>query len=349
MLEDCRISPIPFSEPAARVELHTFLKRHGLQYEEDIEAAFGIFDSRDVLVGCGCAAGSLLKCIAVEPVLRGQNALGLLISALTQNRFQVGIWDLFVITRIANEALFQSCGLFSVVRTDSLVLLENRPDGPEAFAAQFWEPDYQNKVVGAVVMNCNPFTLGHRGLIEYAASVCDLLHVFVVEEDRSAFPASLRFRMVSEGTADLSNVRVHLSGPYMISAATFPTYFLKENEDAATLQGELDVTLFAERIAPVLHITRRFAGEEPNDPITARYNGRMRAILPSFGIEFTEISRLRQKGQVISASHVRALLQSANGLAQAAPLLPPSTQACLAGINSNAFLQPGETARNSFP
>lgn len=44
--------------------------------EDDIEAAFGIFDLDETLWGCGCAAGSLLKCFAVDESLRGQNALG---------------------------------------------------------------------------------------------------------------------------------------------------------------------------------------------------------------------------------------------------------------------------------
>jgi len=178
-------------------------------------------------------------------------------------------------------------------------------------------------------MNCNPFTLGHRTLVEYAAAHCDVLHLFVVEENRSCFPTQLRFQMVAEGTADLPNVRAHLSGPYIISSATFPTYFLKRGEDAAVLQSELDITLFASRIAPALHITRRFAGEEPLDPVTARYNASMRSILPQYGITFCEIPRIAQDGQIISASRVRTLLSTLDGREQALALLPPTTRRCL--------------------
>lgn len=92
-------------------------------------------------------------------------------------------------------------------------------------------------------MNCNPFTKGHLALITYAARACDLLHIFVVEENRSQFPFADRLRLVREGTDHLANVIVHPSGPYMISNATFPTYFLKEGEDAAKIQSELDITL----------------------------------------------------------------------------------------------------------
>ena len=113
-------------------DLKAFLHSHHLRYEDDIQAAFGIFDTEETLVGCGCASGCLLKCFAVEEVLRGQNVLGALITALTQNRFTAGYYDLFVITRRHNEPLFSGCGFFPLVRTDELVMLENRPDGSPA-------------------------------------------------------------------------------------------------------------------------------------------------------------------------------------------------------------------------
>ena len=38
-----------------------------------------------------------------------------------------------------------------------------------------------SSINGSIVMNCNPFTLGHRYLIEYAAKNVDNLYIFVVE------------------------------------------------------------------------------------------------------------------------------------------------------------------------
>lgn len=325
MTEEYRLERISLQYADERADLTDFLSRHGLHFEDDIEFACGIFDADDRLCGCGCAAGSLLKCFAVEEELRGQNALGLLVPALTADRFAAGYYDLFVITRLHNEALFSACGFFPVVRTDALVMLENRPNGPECFAAPFLEDADTGKRVGSIVMNCNPFTLGHRALIEYAAAHCDILHLFVVEENRSEFPTETRFRLVREGTADFSNVRVHLSGHYMISAATFPTYFLKAGEDAAALQTELDIRLFAERIAPALHISVRFAGEEPLDPTTAAYNAAMRRILPKHGIEFLEIPRRESNGSPISASRVRTLLHEKGVCPEVLALVPETT------------------------
>ena len=326
MIEDFSVRPIPLKYDSDRQALKSFLASQELRYEDDIETAFGVFDEDDRLVGCGCGAGPLLKCFAVSEELRGQNALGPLVSSLVQDRFIQGHYDLYVITRAKNEPLFTACGFFPVAETTKIVMLENRSDGPEAFARPFWQPGDERRTVGAIVMNVNPFTLGHRHLIEYAAARCDALHVFVVEEDRSFFPTRDRLALITEGTADLSNVRVHLSGRYMISAATFPTYFLKENEDAAALQAELDAFLFATRIAPALHITRRFVGAEPFDPVTKRYNQALAAALPPRGIELIEIPRLEERGGPISASRVRALLSEKGLCQEVLDLVPPVTQ-----------------------
>lgn len=313
------------SLPFERKQLETFLSCHQLRLDPDVQTAFGLFDQEDHLMGCGCAAGRLLKCFAIDSSLRGQNVLGTLISYLVQERFSAGIYDLAVITRVHNLSQFTNCGMHLVAQADGIALLENRADGPEQFAAQLRRPGDEEKNIGAVVMNCNPFTKGHRMLVEYAASHCDLLYVFVVEEDRSLFSTQIRLQLVQEGISDLPNVRVALSGNYMISSTTFPTYFLKQDEDATTLQAELDAEVFARRIAPALHIMCRFAGQEPLDPSTARYNAAMRRILPAHGIAFYEIPRITQDGAVISASRVRAILTTQGVTEEVLDMVPEST------------------------
>ena len=326
MQENRVIRKIPLRYDADRLQLEQFLNGHGLRLEDDIDTAFGIFDGEERLLGCGCAAGRLLKCFAVDEELRGQNALGSLISSLTQERFSSGYYDLFVITRTHNLPLFTACGYYEVAHSDTVAMLENRSGGVDTFTKPLWQEGDDKRVIGSIVMNCNPFTNGHRFLIETAAARCDALHVFVVEEDRSLFPTAARFRLVQEGTADLPNVRVHLSGPYMISGATFPTYFLKKEENAVDVQVRLDVMIFAQRIAPALHITKRFAGSEPFDPVTARYNDAMRRLLPQYGIEFCQVPRFGQNGLAVSASRVRGLLEEKGVCAEVLAMVPESTR-----------------------
>lgn len=318
-------------------KLVAFLEKHHLRYESDIEAAFGVFDYNGELLGCGCCAGNLLKCFAVDEKLRGQNVLGSLISCLTEERFSKGYYHLFVVTRPYNKPLFSACGFYPLAETDSLVMLENTKHGLKRFYERFCPPEkssHENKIkeanIGCVVVNCNPFTKGHLALISYAASRCEQLYVFVVEEDRSAFPFSVRFRLVQEGCAQFSNVQVCPSGPYIISSATFPTYFLKAGEDAVQLQSVLDITLFAEQIAPIFGIGIRFAGEEPLDPTTRRYNQTMKELLPRHHILFEEVQRKCVPGhagtqEVISASLVRKLLLREGVTEEVLNLVPPCT------------------------
>ena len=168
MTDNYHLGEILLSYPSEREKLRAFLAENKLQCEPDLDTAYGIFDANENLAGCGCAARSLLKCFAVSEELRGQNALGTLLSALIENRFQRGYFDLFVITRREKAQLFSSCGLRLLAETGALAILENRPDGPERFAESVLAalPPHDKKTLGAIVMNCNPFTLGHRALVE---------------------------------------------------------------------------------------------------------------------------------------------------------------------------------------
>lgn len=178
--------------------------------------------------------------------------------------------------------------------------------------------------IGSIVMNCNPFTLGHQYLVEYAASQVDYLYIFVVEEDKSYFSFNDRIELVKLGTAHLKNVKVLPSGQFIISSSTFSEYFDKANLSGSVIDTSLDVETFANEIAPFLNITVRFVGEEPLDPITAQYNQSMKSILPKYGIELCEIPRKKHEENVISASLVRKLLETQNW-SEIKELVPEST------------------------
>lgn len=168
-------------------------------------------------------------------------------------------------------------------------------------------------VCGSIVMNCNPFTKGHRYLIEYAAKQVDRLYIFVVKEDKSFFKYEDRFEMVKQGTTDIKNVVVVSSGKFIISSLTFPEYFMKDYVKEKNFDVSMDVETFCKYIAPPLKIKKRFAGEEPFDPVTLNYNENMRRILPRYGMDFCEIPRLAlDEKRVINATEVRRLLKERN-------------------------------------
>ena len=326
-MESVTIRPIQLNFLPDRAGLERFLQDHHLKLEGDVECAFGLFDEKDVLCGCGCAAGRILKCFAIDDALRGQNGLGLLVSRLTNDRFAAGHDHLFVMTRPHNKALFSGCGFEPVAETERVLLMENRRRGVERFLVSLPKAPENVRDVGAIVMNCNPFTLGHQAIIRRAAENCGFLYVFVVEEDRSIFPFAHRIDLVRRGTEDLPNVCVCPSGPYMISAMTFPAYFLKETEDPSVIQSELDITIFGSSIAPALGIKKRFAGAEPLDAVTHVYNEAMRRILPNFGVEFHEWERVAAEGTPISASRVRKLIREHGGVTKEVLQMVPSCTA----------------------
>lgn len=164
--------------------------------------------------------------------------------------------------------------------------------------------------IGAMVMNCNPFTRGHRYLIEQAQKIVDFLYVFVVEEDSSDFSFKDRFEIVKANCADLKNIKVLPSGKYMISSITFAEYFQKEDlQNQQTMIPAMDVRLFGQAIAPTLKITKRFVGEEPLDTVTRQYNETMKEMLPGYGVELVEIPRMElEDGEPINATKVRKLI-----------------------------------------
>lgn len=163
--------------------------------------------------------------------------------------------------------------------------------------------------IGSIVMNCNPFTLGHRYLAEYAAEQVERLYIFVVEEDKSFFPFEDRIELVRKGTADLKNVTVIPSGKFIISQLTFSGYFNKAELQDSIIDANEDVEIFGRDIAPQLGITVRFAGEEPFDSVTRQYNDTMAEVLPKYGVTFRVIPRKEAYGSVISASRMRSLLK----------------------------------------
>lgn len=318
--------------------LSDFLVRNNLKYEEDIEYAVGLFkDSR--LMACGCCSGAILKCIAIEEQLRKKNILGSIISALVSNRFNAGYFEPIIITTANNSILFINSGFHTVAETEELVFLEHRPDGIERFIADIHNSDNDGKQAGSIIMNCNPFTRGHRYLIEYAAKHCEVLHIFVVQENKSVFPFNVRFNLVKQGVCDLNNVYVHAGGNYIISSATFPSYFLKKDDEKVIMQAKMDATLFASRIAPPLFINVRFVGTEPNCVVTNQYNYILKMVLPTFGIKVVEIDRYKTSdGEVISASRVRQLLSEGTVDRSLLKLVPESTYKYLTSKSATPVL-----------
>ncbi len=294
-----------------------FLLKMGLRYEGGAEYTVFLVDEEGEILGTGSLCGSVLKYIAVDDALQGEGGAAAIVSRLVQHAYLLGRKKLFLFTKPQNEYLFRSLGFFPIASTSSSCYMENSRRGLKNYLDSLEKGE---GVQGAVVANCNPFTLGHQYLMETAASLVDTLHVFVVSEDASEFPFEARFELVRKGTEHIKNLILHESGDYMISHSTFPTYFIKKEADAEAVNAELDLVLFGERIAPALGITKRFVGTEPFCTVTNVYNEKMKQILPRYGVEVIELER--KDG--ISASTVREAM-AAGDLETVRRLVPDTT------------------------
>ncbi|HCM8115760.1 TPA: [citrate (pro-3S)-lyase] ligase [Klebsiella quasipneumoniae] len=315
-------------DKSRREAIDLFLRQHQLSLEADCEMAI-IAEYRQRLVGCGAIAGNVLKCIAIDPSLQGEGLSLKLLTELLTLAYELGRSELFLFTKPCNAALFAGAGFWPIAQAGNLaVLLENSRERLTRYCRQLAMYRQPGRKIGAIVMNANPFTLGHRWLVEQAARQCDWLHLFVVKEDASRFTYQDRYTLIEKGIAGIDKVTLHPGSAYLISRATFPGYFLKEQGVVDDCHNQIDLQLFREHLAPALKITHRFVGTEPLCSLTRHYNQRMKALLAAPGdappVEVVELARIEKNGGPISASRVRELYRQRNWQA-VAELVPPGT------------------------
>ena len=344
------ISEVPLSLNSVRRRVEAFLAANGLRLAPlDRYVVVTRDEDGDEILAGGGLDGNVIKCVAVSESARSEGLMNILVSRLIAIAREEGRDSVKAFTKPENEGIFKSLGFTLLASSPKAILMENGRGGLPEYR-KYLESLARPGRNGAIVMNANPFTKGHRYLVEQAASLVDNLYVIVVREDRSRFPYAERKAMIDAGCAGLDNVIVCEGSDYAISAATFPTYFLKKLDDATDTQIALDLDLFVNHIAKPLGVTVRFAGSEPEDALTHRYNELMAEILPGTSvavvrqdhqpdpelvkgsalrqarrpIDFVEIPRLEQKGKPLSATSLRRALDK-GGFKEAMEYIPKST------------------------
>ena len=341
--------------PRQRQRIEAFLKRNALRID-DMNYYAAVLDDDGEMIAGGGLKDDVIKCVAVDDAHKGEAIANTLVSHLISHANQEGYGCIKLFTKPKNRQLFESLSFRLLAEAPEAILMETgiggisntvealkkikeesekykeynkecKEDNKECKENTSYlntsTPQHLNTTMqptGCIVMNCNPFTLGHRYLIEQAAKQVERLYVMVVREDCSLFAYTERKAMVEQGVADIENVSVIDGSDYAISRATFPTYFLKRLDDAADTQMLLDLDLFRRHIAPALGATVRFVGTEPTDQLTRRYNQLMHEALK----DVREINRLEKDGNAVSASRVRKAMEEGdmNTIRQ---LVPPTT------------------------
>lgn len=350
---DYEIHNVPLSVPLWRRKVERFLEANQLRPDElDYYAIVTEPDGDEILAGGGLKE-DIIKCVAVSPQLRDAHLSNLLVSHLISEAAQRGYQSVKVFTKPQNRAVFESFGFHLLGEAPLAILMENGHGlknycrylrscveaQPQCLSKQSIPDVSALPTVGVIVMNANPFTLGHRFLIEQAARQVERLFVIPVKEERSLFAYDERKAMIEAGCSDLANVVVLEGSCYIISSATFPTYFLKQLSDAADTHMLLDIDIFRRHIAPALGASVRFVGSEPSDALTGRYNKLLQEHLPCVQV----VERKQLDGKVISASAVRQAL-SERRFADAAALVPkPTLPYLLAHLACDALRQELDT------
>ncbi len=342
---DFRIEAIDTGSPYDVKQVKEFLQPLGFDYSpREVDYTIMLYNLNGEVLGTGSHYRGVLKYVAVAPKFRETSAFAGIVTHLNNQVLAGGCRTVFVYTRPGSSLKFQGLGFKEIAVVKPLYAFLEFGYRNIGHYKQYLESerrDIPGGTAAAVVVNCNPFTNGHLYLIEKAASENDVVYLFAVQEDRSVFPFETRLRLIEEGTAHLDNLVILRGGSYVVSGATFPSYFLKNEseEDIANQQTELDVTVFAKHIAPLLNIRRRYVGTEVYCRTTNAYNESMKKVLPPAGIELVEVERKRvgeesNADNYISASKVRAFLREGN-LEAVKDFLPPTTY---------AFLTSGEAA-----
>lgn len=303
-------------------KLDRLLMQEGIRRDRNLSYTCGIFDEEMRLIATGSSFHNTLRCLAVSSDHRGEGLMNEIVSHLMERQLAQGNSRVFLYTKPQSARLLGDLGFYEVARLEDMVFMENRLGGFASYLRKL-ETTRQSGRCAAIVMNANPFTLGHRHLVETAAAENDWLHLFLLSEEAGPIPFAVRKRLVQEGVADLPNVILHDSDAYIISSATFPSYFLLDEDAAILAHARLDLAVFG-RIAEALNISARYVGEEKSSHVTRLYNETMAALLPEMGVEFHEIPRLETDGEIVSASTVRQAIQNGD-LDSVAPMLPEST------------------------
>ena len=336
-MSDYSISQIYPWDMRSLSQIDALLQKEGITRDGNLDYICAMEDDNGDIIATGSCFGCTLRCFAVSSEHQGEGLLNEIISHLMEVQYARGNMHLFLYTKIKSAKIFGDLGFYEIARVDgTLVFMENRKSGFPNYLKAL-EATKKDGLSAALVMNANPFTLGHQYLVETAAKECDTLHLFVLSEDASLVPFAVRKRLVQEGIAHIPNVVLHDSGPYIISSATFPSYFLKDETAVIDGHARLDLAVFT-KIAGVLNVTERYVGEEPTSQVTGLYNKIMAKELPKAGITCHIIPRKEFGGKAISASTVRLALQNRDW-ETLKTLVPPTTYAYFTDAESAPVLE----------
>ncbi|MBV7276760.1 [citrate (pro-3S)-lyase] ligase [Clostridiaceae bacterium UIB06] len=337
---DLTLQRINLKDEYEKDEVCKFLEKFELTLDRDVDYTIVLRDLKNNIQATCSKAKNVFKCFAVSEDIRGENVTSSLISNLIDKLFEEGIFHSFIFTKPDKVKIFTSLNFKPIFKVKDAALLEygiyDINKSLDDMALKYGIDTTTPK--GALVMNCNPFTEGHRYLIEQASRSCEQVLVFIVEEDKSLFPFKYRYSIVKEAVKDLSNVIVIPGGEYIISSITFPSYFIRKEDEKLKAYESIDCGIFGEYFCSKFNIVKRFVGHEPYCDITNTYNQTLKETMPKYNVELIEIERKKHDEKYISASEVRTLIKD-NRIEEVKNIVPKATWEFLSSYDGKEIIE----------
>lgn len=287
------------------------------------------------VVNCGCWGGNVasINRMISAPLRKGDMLVVLLedLDYYDESIQTIDLWDILEKYRVPSEWLLDmpfhmnhhvaeiyASELFQKLFPDDY---QDNPDLQERIhpSMNMVEKFYINKYfygmdlshfkkASCCAIHGNPFTNGHRYLVETASRESDHVFILTVMEDSGIFSFGERYAMAVDAVSDLDNVTVIPSGQFIGNVSNFHAYFVQVYEGDTIEQARSHAEAFAS-IASLLHVKRRYLGEEPDDPVADEINKQCVRILPEHDIQPVILKRKDQNGRIVSGSVIRELAE----------------------------------------
>ena len=337
--QDYTISEIFKNDKHGNAIVEKLLRREGIKKDKNTDYTCGVYDNDYNIIATASCFGNTLRCLAIDHQHQGKGLVNKIFSHLIQYQYERNNFHLFLYTKPSVYHLFENLGFYEIVKIqEQIVFMENKKTGFNDYLNELSKTKKERKKIASIIMKVNPFTLGHLHLIEKASKENDIVHIFIISEDKLVFPFDIRKRLVMEGTEHLKNIIYHDSGPYIISSDTFPGYFQKDEYSVIESHANIDLEIFS-KIAKSLGINYRYFGEEDEIKEKEIYSKIMETKIPEYGINCIIVNKKKDSsGEIISTSKVRKLIKYKD-FDKIKELVPESTYKYLINPESKEVIQ----------
>ena len=149
----------------------------------------------DTIVAAGGLLRDTIRCIAVDDAVSDEHLANRLVTHLMEIVQRRGFPTVKVFTKPKYEEIFKSLAFNTIAITDNVVFMENSRQPLNRYIDHL-RTLAKPGVSGVIVMNCNPFTLGHKYLVEYASRQVDNLYIIPLLDSSAGFNYEERREMI---------------------------------------------------------------------------------------------------------------------------------------------------------